>query len=229
MKIITNNINQKEALFAGIFYFILAVTGLFSLMYALPQIKIDGNITQTILNINENSFLFRIGIVSTLIMNIVSILLVIYLYKLLSKINKTMALSMLVIMLFGAIISAINELNHFAMIIINNSESYTTIEKQNLTQLFAEIQKHGSYIAVIFWGLWLFPLGRLIYKLGTRLSQFIGIMLLIAGTGYLLDSFFLFVYPNMNIPSVSDYTSWGEIILMFWLLFKSKHIGQLVK
>lgn len=229
MNTIQYNNPHKNALFAGLSYFILAITGLYSLMYALPQIKIEGDIVKTIANIHNNPFLFRIGIVSILAMNLVSILLVIYLYKLLSHINKTMALSMLIIMLFGAVISSLNEANHFAMILINGSENFTSIEKQNLTQLFADIQKHGSYIAVIFWGCWLFPLGVLIFKLGTTFSKFIGIMLVIAGTGYVLDSMFLFVYPNLNASSFSDYTSWGEIILMVWLLAKSKHIAQLVK
>ena len=123
MKTIKNSKPHKNALFAGLSYLILAITGLYGLMYALPQIKVEGDIVKTIMNINNNPFLFRIGIVSILAMNIVSILLVTYLYRLLSNINKIKALSMLVLMLFGAAISALNETNHFAMIIINNLEN----------------------------------------------------------------------------------------------------------
>jgi hypothetical protein len=229
MKTIKNSKIHKNALFAGLSYLILAITGLYSLMYALPQIKVEGDIVQTIVNINNNPFLFRIGIVSMLVMNIVSILLVIYLYRLLSNINKTMALSMLILMLFGAGISAVNETNHFAMIIINSMDSFSVEESQNLTNLFSTIHNHGTHIAVIFWGLWLFPLGALIFKLGTPISKFIGIMLVVAGIGYTLDSIFLFVYPNLKVPTLSDYTSYGEPILIIWLLIKSKHIEQLVK
>ena len=229
MKTIKNIKPHKNALFAGLSYLILAITGMYSLMYAMPQIKIEGDIVKTIININNNPFLFRIGIVSILAMNIVSILLVIYLYRLLSNINKTMALSMLILMLFGAGISALNEINHFAMLIINSMDGFSVIESQNLTSLFSTIQKHGSHIAVIFWGLWLFPLGALLFKLGSPFSKFIGIMIVIAGIGYVLDSMFLFVYPSLKVPTLSDYTSYGEIFLMIWLLIKSKHIERLVK
>ncbi|TXN37298.1 DUF4386 domain-containing protein [Flagellimonas hymeniacidonis] len=224
----TNIKLQKNALFAGLSYLILAITGLYALMYALPQIKIEGDIAKTIININNNPFLFRIGIVSILAMNIVSILLVIYLYRLLSKINKTMALSMLILMLFGAGVSVLNEVNHFAMLLINSIDSFSIEESLNLTNLFSTIHNHGTHIAVIFWGLWLFPLGALIYKLDTRISKFLGVMLLFAGAGYTLDSIFLFVYPNILKPTLSDYTSYGEILLMIWLLLKSNSIEKLV-
>lgn len=223
MKTIKNN-----AFFAGLSYLLVAITGLYALMYALPQIKVEGDIVRTITNINNNPFLFRNGIVSMLTMNIVSILLVIYLYRLLANINKTMALFMLVLMLFGAVISTLNEVNHFAMLLINSIDGFSVKESQNLTNLFSTIYNHGVHIAVIFWGLWLFPLGILIYKLNTRISKFTGILLVIAGFGYMLDSIFLFVYPSIQKPTLSDYTSYGEILLMIWLLVKSNSIEQLV-
>jgi hypothetical protein len=229
MEIIKYNNSHKNALFAGLAYLLTAITGFYALMYALPQIKVEGDLLQTIANMNSNPSMFRIGIVSMLCMNIITILLVIYLYRLLSKVNKTTALSMLVLMLFGAGVSILNETNHFAMLFINNIDSFSIEESQNLTNLFSTIYNHGSHIAVIFWGLWLFPLGVLIYKLNTRISKFLGIMLFIAGTGYILDSLFLFLYPQLNIATLSDYTSYGEILLMIWLLVKSKTIGELTE
>lgn len=94
METIKNNKFKKNVLFAGFSYLALPITGLYVLMYAIPQIKVAGDIVIT--NINNNPFLFRIEIVSMLIMNIVSILFVIYLYRLLLNINKKMALSMLI-------------------------------------------------------------------------------------------------------------------------------------
>jgi hypothetical protein len=229
MNNIKNNKSKKNALFAGVAYLLTAISGFYALMYALPQIKIEGDIVQTIVNIKSNPFMFRIGIVSMLCMNIITILLVIYLYRLLSNINKTTALSMLVLMLFGAVISTLNEVNHFAMLFVNNIDTFSLKESQNLTMLFSEIYNHGSHIAVTFWGLWLFPLGVLVYKLNTRISKFLGIMLFIAGAGYILDSLFLFIYPHLNIATLSDYTSYGEILLMIWLLAKSKTIGELTE
>jgi hypothetical protein len=52
-------------------------------------------------------------------------------------------------------------------------------------------------------------------------------MLAVAGIGYVLDSTFLFIYPHLKVPTLSDYTSSGEILLMIWLSVKRKTIGEL--
>ncbi len=121
----------------------------------------------------------------------------------------------------------LNEVNHFALLVINNLKDISIEQSQILTQLFVDIQKSGSHIAVIFWGLWLFPLGVLIYKLDTLISKIIGVMLIIAGVGYILDSMILFLTPNLKII-VSDYTFIGELLFTLWLLIKSKDIEQLI-
>jgi len=229
MKDIPNTKLQKNALTAGLLYLVIIAVGMYAFIYALPQIKVDGDIAKTVVNVKNNSLLFRIGIISIMTMNVASILLVLSLYKLLSIVNKGLAMSMLSLLLIGAGISLLNEINHFAMIIVNDLGNYSLIEKQNLTHLFAEMQKHGSYIAVIFWGLWLFPLGWLIFSLKTPISKFIGIMLIVAGIGYVLDSFFLFTYPELKVPSISDYTFIGEFLLTIWLLIEGKNIAQLVQ
>jgi hypothetical protein len=75
-------------------------------------------------------------------------------------------------------------------------------------------------------------LGYLIYKSG-YISKLIGVLLLVAGIGYLIDSFANFLLPDyanykdiflmiVVIPGII-----GELSLTFWLLFKSKMIPEL--
>jgi hypothetical protein len=52
-------------------------------------------------------------------------------------------------------------------------------------------------------------------------------MVVIAGIGYILDSIFLFLYPGLHIPTLSDYTFLGELLLTIWLLVKSRTIEEL--
>jgi hypothetical protein len=188
MNLIVKQGGKKDALIAGILYLALIIVGMYGFVYALPQIKIEGDIPATINNIKESESLFRIGILSILLMNVISIILALYLYKLFLPINKTMAIFMLSFLLIGAGISMLNEVNHFALLIINNLKNISIEQSLVLTELFIDIQKNGSHIAVIFWGLWLFPLGMLVYKLKTFISKIIGVMLIIAGVGYVLDS-----------------------------------------
>ncbi len=223
------NINhQKNALICGCLYLALIIVGMYAFVYALPQIKIAGDISATMTNVIEAKSLFRFAIFSILLMNVISIVLVLYLYKLLSSVNKITSLVMLCFLLLGAGISMFNEINHFAILFINSSSNFSIQEAQNLTDLFISLQKHGSYIAVIFWGLWLFPLGKLIYTLETRTTKFIGIMLAIAGVGYIIDSILLFLAPKSVDFIISDYTFIGELLLTILLLFKSNSVKKLV-
>ena len=76
-------------------------------------------------------------------------------------------------------------------------------------------------ILVAFWGLWLFPLGILVYK-SRFLPRFLGIWLFITGVFYLALSFtdiMLPEYRNLVLNSVVALPAeLGEVAFMLWLL-----------
>jgi hypothetical protein len=88
---------------------------------------------------------------------------------------------------------------------------------QVLSSPFLDLYQHGFSIAHIFWGLWLFPLGYLVFKSGF-LPKVIGVLLVIAGVGYLIDFTFFFLFP--------DITFVGEVVLLLWLLIKGINVEQ---
>jgi hypothetical protein len=51
-----------------------------------------------------------------------------------------------------------------------------------LAYLFVRLHEHGIIVASIFWGLWLFPFGRLILRCGF-IPRALGALLLVAGVG----------------------------------------------
>ena len=218
----------KDAITAGLLYLVLIVVGMYAFISVFPQIKIDGNISATIANIKSHSFLFRVGIICAIIMNIVSIALAIILCRLFTPVDKGLADFMLYFLLVGATISLINEVNHFALLTLHTDVTALTSTKVGLTALFVKVHKYGSYIAVVFWGVWLFPLGVLVYKLKTRYAKFLGVMLVIAGLGYLVDSAQMFLLPKGIAFDSSDYACIGEFLLTFWLLFRSQEVQKRV-
>jgi len=58
----------------------------------------------------------------------------------------------------------------------------------------------------------------LVFKSG-YIPKILGILLIIAGLGYLVDSFAIFLLPNFE-ASIAMVTFIGELLFMFWLLFK---------
>ena len=80
------------------------------------------------------------------------------------------------------------------------------------------MREYSSYIAAIFWGLWLFPLGYLIVR-SRFVPRILGALLILAGVVYLIDSFALFLVPHYGI-TISDFTFIGEVLFPLWLLIK---------
>src|SRR5271155_3766164 len=87
--------------------------------------------------------------------------------------------------------------------------------------LFLNLHGRGLVVAELFWGLWLFPLGLLVYR-SRFLPRFLGVWLVLAGfawgilslTGVLLPQYVDKLNPYFQ-PAIL-----GEIAFMFWLLIK---------
>jgi hypothetical protein len=156
---------NKTARIAGFLYLLHAVFAFFSMMYVPSILIVPGDAATTANNIMASESLFRIGSVSDLIAQIIFILLVLVLYKLLKPVNKNHALLMVIFALVGVPIAMLNLLNQFAALLLLSGADYLTVftadQLQALVMLFLDLQKHGVFIAQIFWGLWLFPLGYL--------------------------------------------------------------------
>ncbi|MFQ5398351.1 MAG: DUF4386 family protein [Anaerolineae bacterium] len=93
------------------------------------------------------------------------------------------------------------------------------------TRCLAETREsHGVSIAAIFWGLWLLPLGYLVFKAG-YISGILGILLIIGGFGYLIDFATFLLVPSFGVE-ISQFTFIGELLLPLWLLIKGVNVER---
>jgi hypothetical protein len=84
------------------------------------------------------------------------------------------------------------------------------------------LHDQGLLIAHIFFGLWLLPMGYLVFKSGF-LPKLVGLLLVIAGIGYVVQSFTIFLGYNLNIIV---FTGLGELVFLLWLLIKGVNVEQ---
>jgi hypothetical protein len=219
---------QKTARFAGFLYLLVAIIGGFSILYVSSTLIVSGDATITANNIMASEGLFRLGSVSGLITQTIQILLVLVLYKLLKPVSKNYASLMVVFSLVGIPIAMLNQLNQFAALQLLNGSNYLTVftadQLDALAMFFLELFDNGILIATIFWGLWLLPLGYLVYKSGF-LPRILGILLIIGGLGYLIDFLTSALFPNFNV-TISEFTFLGELLLTLWLLIKGVNIEE---
>ncbi len=177
---------QKTARITGFLYLLLVPLGIFGIIYIPSILIVPGDIAATVSRIMANGLLFRLSIVSALLVQLVNIFVVVLLYKLLKPVNKNQAVLMVIFLLLGVPIAFINELTHVAVLLLLSGSDYLaiftaifTVEQVHaLVALLLELHGSGIFIAQIFWGLWLFPMGYLVFKSGF-LPRIIGIFLMI--------------------------------------------------
>ena len=87
--------------------------------------------------------------------------------------------------------------------------------------LFLNLHHHGFVVAELFWGLWLFPLGLLVYR-SRFLPRFLGVWLALAGFAWVILSLTGILLPQVQdkVDAYSQPALFGELAFMFWLLIK---------
>jgi len=211
---------------AGFLYLIANLFAPFTLLYLPSLLIVRGDAAATASNIMASESLFRLGIVGMLFNSIANIFLVLALYQLLKVVNKNMASLMVIFSLVAVPIAMLNELNNLAVLQLLSGADYlnvfTTEQLQALVYFFVRLHTQGLNIAQIFWGLWLFPMGYLIFNSGF-LPRILGVLLMIGCFGYVIQSFAAFLGYNV---SIIFFTSWGELLFLLWLLIKGVNVEQ---
>ncbi|MDW9382984.1 DUF4386 domain-containing protein [Chryseobacterium sp. JV558] len=228
--------NIKTFRLAGFFYLIVILTGFFSLMYVPSKLIVWENPVLTFQNISSSVQLFRLGIASSIICYIAFTLLPLTLYQLLKNVDETHAKMMVILVLISIPISFINLQSKFSVLTIIEGADYLKVFDvkylQAQTMLFLSSYNKGLLIAQIFWGLWLFPFGYLVYKSGF-LPKNLGVFLMLGCFGYLINVFGRIVIPHFSDYSISNFITLpatiGEIGTCLWLLLvgvRNKKLNQ---
>ncbi|MCB0189492.1 MAG: DUF4386 domain-containing protein, partial [Caldilineaceae bacterium] len=178
---------QRLARLAGWLYLSMVPLGIFGIMYIPLNFIVAGDAAATVQKILANEPLFRLSIVSSFVVQLVNLLLVLVLYNVLKPAGRNSEALMVIFFLVSIPLSMLNDLNYFAVLMLAKGSEYlgtfTLEQQQSLAYFFLELHEKGVQISVIFWGLWLFPMGYAIFKSG-YLPKILGILLMIGCCGY---------------------------------------------
>lgn len=217
------NSSANPGRFVGFIYAAISIPGFFALIYVPTKVIVQGNGAATASNIVAHETLFRLGIASQLISQILFMWVALALYDLLKGVNARRASLMLALIVVSIPIALLNELNALAALVLARGADFLAVfnesQRDALAMLFINLHNRGFDIAEIFWGLWLFPLGLLVYRSGF-FPRILGVLLMISSCAYVVDAFVPMVLPQY-IQAVSRWTSplrLGELIFMLWLL-----------
>ena len=223
---------DKAARIAGAVYLSMVVTAPFSLIYVPNKLIVRGDATATAANILSHETLFRLSIFADLVGHVIFICLGIALYRLLSNVNRTWALLMVAFVLVSAAVGFLNTLNNIAALLLFHGGEFLSVfdtaQCNALGMLFVRLHSQGIFIDEIFWGVWLFPFGLLVFRSGF-LPRFIGVWLMVNCFGYVaLSVIALFFQPYYNAAfKMLQPVLFGELVIMLWLLIKGARVPGL--
>lgn len=213
-------IHQRKAhIYLRILYPIWAIIGMFSLMYVPTTLVVEGNMVETTQNIVANEGLFRLGILGSLITQLLFIIIPILLYYLFKPVNKTHGALIVALAMVSVPITMYNELNQLSVLLFLD-------EPENVMR-FLSMHTQASYISHIFWGLWLFPLGWLAFKSG-YFHKVVGIALIVGGVGYVAGAFANILQPGLEtLLTITEALVMGEMVFVLWIIFKGAKLPKL--
>ena len=201
---------------AGLLYLVLAVCGGFSELYVRAGVLVPGDAAATAANVRASATLFRVAF-ATDVVNIVCFLVVaVLLHAVLGEVNRPVALAMVVFNAVAVAIMGVNMVNHAGVL-----RAATTSDALVLQYLVAHAD--GYLVAQVFFGLWLFPLGYLVFRSGW-FPKALGVLVMAGSAGYLGDLVAGLLSADLRSalsPVLLGLASVAEVSLLLWLLVRS--------
>jgi hypothetical protein len=217
---------RQAALIAGVGYLLMPVP--YAEFSVYPKLVIPNNIEQTVQNIGAHGGLFLAAIFCYLITFISDVVIAWALYVLLAPVNRALSLLTAWFRLVYTVIALFGWLNLATVYRLVNTPDYLQVfgagPLQAQVKLLLNTFRYDWSMGMLFFAIHLVLLGWLIYRSG-YIPRLIGIILVINGLGWLIDSLKPYLYPNAHLGLIFI-TFFGELIFMVWLLVRGWKIPQ---
>jgi hypothetical protein len=217
---------QTYARTGGILYLIIIATAMFAEGFVRGRFVVSGDAVTTAANIVASPTLFRAGLAADLVNCALDVAVAVILYVLLRPVSRNLAFLAVLLRIAADTILAFDGILHLAAIVILAGGDYLKVfsmqQLEALAYLALKLHGLGYSISIVFFGSGCVVLGFLIHR-ALYLPKLIGVLLVIAGCCYLLDSFSeIFassfaasLYPWLLLPGFIS-----ELTLCFWLIIK---------
>ena len=223
---------RRLARIAGLFYLLVLVFGAFAHLVVRGELYVPGDAAATAVNLAEQPTLFRLGYVADLLMATFLLLTAMALYRLLQHVHADAARAMVVFAAVGTAITFAVLSASFAALLAATEEPYPTALGDSgsaATSLLLLDTHHYGYLSTqVFFGLWLLPLGYLVYRSG-MFPRWLGVLLIAGSVGFLVDTMLLFLAPGVRDaldPVLGTLTSVAELVMIAWLLIRGARAAR---
>lgn len=199
----TNELNLSTKTLArttGFFYLLIIIGGLMSGIFVRGTLIDPINAEITLSNIIQNESLFRLGFLGDLVMVLSDAIVSVLFYFLLVNVHKGLAILASVFRLLQSSVLGANLINLIKPILM--IQGADKISTEQLTELSIDVMTQmqvfdfGYLISGVFFAINCLLMGVLLYK-SADFPKLIGILIFIAGMGYLFNCLASFIIPSL--------------------------------
>ena len=204
----------KTARITGLWYLIMAITGILGFMVFHSQIFVSSNPEQTLTNLVALESTARIRLLLEFAIVISQALTAVWFFKLFKDNYEWEAWTLGIWGMVNALAIMISAISIASAIGIANSDISAMEDKVLLIQVFQNIISNAWGIGSLFFGLWLLPMGYIVVK-SKRLPIWLGRVLILGGIGYLVAT--VMRYAGIDF-SFNKFLTLPATIGEFWMI-----------
>lgn len=208
---------------ASLLYALLAVSAPIGLMVVPAQLFDPADAALTASRIADRSWLLRLGVASELFHQAVQAYLMLVLYDFFKPVSASLSRQMAVLGLVSIPITFLNVLGEVAALtLVSGADFLAVFSKPQFDAaalLCMRLHADGLQVAAVFWGLWLFPLALLLWRLG-GLRKVVAALVAVAGVGYVLGATAALALPQFE-PQLRGWVQLmvtGEMAVIVWFV-----------
>lgn len=218
---------------AGVLYVIIIACGLFAEIGVRSRLIESGDPAATARNIIDSPMLFRAGLAADIVMFLADVAIAVVLYRLLRPLDRTLAMLAAAFRMTQTAVIGLNLLNMLQAVRILDDADYLgafdTDEGNTLALLYLDAHQYGYILGLAFFGISTLIIGHLALS-SRQLPRPLGVLLVLAGAGYLVDTFSFFLIPGYDgsaSPIVLAPALVAEAWFALWLLTRGRRLDHL--
>ena len=217
---------------AGVLYLLLFFLGPFAFFMGRTGVVVEGDPGATVENLIASGLTFRLGMLAETLIVLIEIVVSAILYVLFKPVSVPLALASSLARFAQAVLQAVNLFTAVPALILLGGAGYLSVFEPEQLNALVLLSLDTNAFVIIIWGLifgfHLLLLGYLVY-VSRFLPRFLGVLLVLGGIGYLLQSFGHILLPRYDeiLSSVVILLAVpGELAFTGWLLWKGLDVQK---
>lgn len=198
---------------AGIWYLVLAISGVMGFLVLHPKVFVSGDLSQTVSNLSEQETVARWRLLTEFVIVVSQALAAVYFFKLFKDINHFASWTLASWGTMNAGVIMISAIAMGGAIDIANT-SLPVSDKLIMIQIFHQVIRNAWGVGSLFFGLWLIPMGYIIVS-SQRMPIWLGRVLILGGVGYIASAFLS--YAGIKYSWI-DFLTIPATIGEFWII-----------